>query len=369
MYNDEKPLSPDDFSVADLFCGVGGLTHGFILEGFKVDAGIDSDNTCEYAYETNNNTEFYHRDITQLSATELYKYYTKRRKILVGCAPCQPFSLYSHSGNSKNNSRAEGSTNDSKWKLLYSFSNLIKDVDPEIVSMENVPQLINFNSGRVYQDFVIFLEKLGYKVSAFIVNAQDYGVPQRRKRLILFASKYGRITLIDKTITNNQYLTVRQTIGHLPPVEDGIAHPDDPLHRARKLSVLNKRRIKATKEGGFWRDWDEELILNCHKKNSGKEFSSVYGRMKWNDVSPTITTCCIGLNNGRFGHPEQDRAITLREAALLQSFPDDYKFLAPNQKLNSEIVARQIGNAVPVNLAVVIARSIKNHIKEIANDT
>ncbi len=363
MNRNLNKVSHKDFSVVDLFCGVGGLTHGFVKEKFKVEAGIDFDKSCDYAFEANNNNaKFIHKDITQFSSKELNNLYGKgKRKILVGCAPCQPFSKY----NRKSSNNVKPDPKDIKWKLLYSFANLIEEVQPEIVSMENVPFLVQFNNGKVFKDFVSRLEKNGYIVSWNIVNAQDYGVPQRRKRLILFGSKHGKIELIDKTIKDGKYITVRDAIGHLPEIEDGEAHPKDSLHRARKLTELNKRRIQATKEGGFWRDWDESLWLECHKKESGKSFGSVYGRMKWNDVAPTMTTYCVGLGNGRFGHPEQDRAISLREAALIQSFPENYKFIDPDKPLSTPAIARQIGNAVPVGLGIVIAKSIKNHIKQI----
>ena len=358
-------MKVSDFSVIDLFCGVGGLTHGFVKEQFKVDAGIDFDETCKYAFEENNNSIFYHKDITSLKSEELAAKFTKgRKKILVGCAPCQPFSIYNRKGVKK----SERTSSDHKWKLLYSFANLVDEIEPEIISMENVPQLLNFNDGKVFKDFVKRLQKKKYYVTWSIVNAQDYGVPQRRKRLILFGSKHGEIKIIEKTIKNNNYVTVRQAIGHLPPVEDGVTHPSDGLHKSRKLTDLNKKRIRATKEGGNWQDWDESLWLECHKKESGKNFKSVYGRMKWNDVAPTMTTYCIGLSNGRFGHPEQDRAITLREAALIQSFPNDYKFIEPNKEISNNVLARQIGNAVPVGLGVVVAKSIKNHINQIGSD-
>lgn len=358
-------ISFEDYSVVDLFCGVGGLTHGFVKEKFKVDAGVDFDKSCEYAFEKNNKSKFLHKDVTDFSSQELDSLFSKgKRKILVGCAPCQPFSIYNH----RNSNKSQIKSTDSKWKLLYSFAKLIEEVEPEIVSMENVPLLMKFDNGKVFNDFVKRLEDKKYFVSYYIVNAQDYGVPQRRKRLVLFGSKHGKIELMEKTINAKNYVTVKDAIGHLPPVEDGVSHPTDALHRARKLTELNKRRIRATKEGGFWRDWDKSLWLECHKKESGKTFRSVYGRMKWNEVAPTMTTYCTGLGNGRFGHPEQDRAITLREAALLQSFPKNYKFVDPKGKFSSPNIARQIGNAVPVALGVAIAKSIKNHIKKIGKN-
>ncbi|MEQ1552996.1 MAG: DNA (cytosine-5-)-methyltransferase [Ferruginibacter sp.] len=356
-------ISYNDFSVVDLFCGVGGLTHGFLKEKFIIDGGVDFDKSCKYAFEKNNKSNFYHNDVTNFSAEELNSIFSKnKRKILVGCAPCQPFSIYNHK-NSKVN--RQSNLPNAKWKLLYSFADLIDKVEPEIISMENVPLLMKFDNGKVFNDFVKRLEAKNYFISHYIVNAQDYGVPQRRKRLVLFGSKHGKIELIEKTIKGRKYKTVRDAIGYLPPVEDGIAHPKDALHRARKLSELNKLRIQSTSEGGFWRDWDKSLWLECHKKESGKSFGSVYGRMKWDDVAPTMTTYCTGLGNGRFGHPVQDRAITLREAALIQSFPKNYKFIDPNATFSSPNIARQIGNAVPVGLGVAIAKSIKKHIKQI----
>lgn len=351
-----------DFSIVDLFCGVGGLTHGFVKENFHIDAGIDFDKTCKYAFEQNNKTKFYHKDITQLNGEDLLKIFSNgKRRILVGCAPCQPFSIYNRKGVKRVN---EDSKSD-KWKLLYSFAELVNEISPEIVSMENVPLLLKYNNGKVFNDFKKNLEDKGYFVSWYVVNAKDYGVPQRRKRLVLFASKYGNIKLVDKTVKDDNFVTVRKAIGHLPTIHDGIADQNDPLHIARKLSDLNKKRIKATKEGGNWEDWDESLLLECHKKESGKHFKSVYGRMKWNDVAPTMTTYCTGLSNGRFGHPDQDRAISLREAALIQSFPNDYTFINPNEFISNAAIARQIGNAVPVELGVAIAKSIKVHIQQI----
>lgn len=350
-----------DFSVVDLFCGVGGLTHGFVKEDFNVAAGVDFDISCKYAFEVNNKSPFIHKDVTVFTPSELTELYPEgSRKILVGCAPCQPFSVYNH----KNNNNPELQEKDNKWQLLYSFSDLIEAVRPEIVSMENVPQLVSFNKGQVFKDFVKRLNGNGYKVTYSIVNTQDYDVAQRRKRLVLFGTlNQSEITIINKTNNYRNYKTVRTAIGHLPPINDGETCSTDPLHRARKLTEINKKRIQATKEGGSWREWDESLLLECHKKESGKAFGSVYGRMKWDDVAPTMTTYCIGLGNGRFGHPEQDRAISLREAALFQSFPEYYDFINPEAPASLPTIARHIGNAVPVQLGRVIAKSIKRHIE------
>jgi DNA (cytosine-5)-methyltransferase 1 len=351
-----------DYAVVDLFCGIGGLTHGFIKERFEVSAGVDFDETCGYAYRKNNKAKFVFKDVTKLKKKELNGLYPKnKKKILVGCAPCQPFSIFNY----KNNNNEQRQKEDTKWRLLYSFADLIDATQPEIVSMENVPQLAKFNNGQVFNDFVKRLEKNGYKVSFNIYNAQFYGVPQRRKRLILLASKKAKIEMIPPTHTDGGFVTVRKAIGHLLPVEDGKHSPDDELHYPRKLSGITKKRIKATPEGGGWQDWDKNLLLECHKKEGGQMYRSVYGRMSWDDVAPTMTTYCIGLNNGRFGHPEQDRAISLREAALLQSFPENYDLIDPEVIFNAQKLARHIGNAVPVGLGQAIAKSIKKHIETI----
>lgn len=337
--------------VVDLYCGVGGLTHGFVKEGFEVVAGIDFDESCKYAYETNNKAKFISQDITITHSDDVDKHFDGADiKILVGCAPCQAFSTLNNK-----------STANEKWKLLYSFSRIIKDIQPDIISMENVSNLIKFDNGKVFNDFIDVLKECEYHIKFDILNAKDYGVPQNRKRLILIASKFGKVEFLPPT-TVGQHITLKQAIGSLPPINDGEVHPIDKLHRARKLSPLNKRRIQHTPENGSWKDWPDELILDCHKKASGLTYGSVYGRMSWNDVSPTLTTQCTGLGNGRFGHPQQDRAISLREAAIIQSFPKDYDFIDPEIPLYSSVIERHVGNAVPVELGAFVARTINAHI-------
>lgn len=341
-------------AVVDLFCGIGGLTQGFVKAKFDVRAGIDFDSSCKYAYEKNNLTPFIYADLTKYAPTKIAKLFPHNSiKILAGCAPCQAFSTYQQ-GNKKND----------KWKLLYSFGNIIKAIKPDIVSMENVPNLLRYNNGKVFADFINILKTNKYFVSHQIVDAKDYGVPQRRKRLILLASKFGEIELLKKTHRGNQIKTVQKAIGHLPEIEAGESYEKDKLHRARELSELNLRRIQATSQGGGWKEWDEDLVLDCHKKKSGKSYISVYGRMSWDEVSPTLTTQCTGLGNGRFGHPEQDRAISLREAAILQSFPKKYRFIDPEDEFKPSIIEKHIGNAVPPRLGYVIAKSIKEHISK-----
>jgi DNA (cytosine-5)-methyltransferase 1 len=343
----KKPIA-----VIDLFCGVGGLTQGFVMENFNVISGYDNDTSCKFSYETNNNAVFHAEDVSRLEGDKLNREFGNKLKILVGCAPCQPFSSYSFKVKEKD---------PNKLNLLYSFSRLIKETQPTVVSMENVPQLVET---EIFNDFLIKLKSFGYSVSYQVVFCPDYGIPQRRRRLVLLASKLGEISLISKTHTPENYVTVKDIISNLKPVNAGEFDKNDPLHRARRLNEINLRRIRYTKEGGGWRSWPEELVLECFKKPSGKTYGSVYGRMKWDEPAPTMTTHCTGLGNGRFGHPEQDRAITLREAALFQTFPMGYKFYESLAKYNPSVICRQIGNAVPPKLGQVIAKSIKKHLKE-----
>lgn len=341
--------------VVDLFCGIGGLSYGMKSNGFKILEGFDLDWTCQYAYEINNEAKFVYkdiRDVTQSDITPLYS--PKAIKVLAGCAPCQPFSSYAY----KNKNKDEG-----KYNLLYEFGRLVKEVHPDIVTMENVPAIASFKLKSVLADFVMTLKKEGYHVKYQVVYCPDYGIPQTRKRLVLLASRFGDIELIPPTHTKENYVTVRETIGNLPPIAAGETCTSDPLHRSRELSPLNMRRILATPYGGSWKDWPKELLLECHKKESGKSFNSVYGRMVWDEPAPTMTTLCTGIGNGRFGHPTQNRAISVREAALFQTFPITYKFFPNEHDVSVTKASRYIGNAVPPRLGEVISMSIKQHVR------
>jgi DNA (cytosine-5)-methyltransferase 1 len=344
--------------VVDVFCGVGGLTHGLVLEGFNVVAGVDSDESCRYAFEKNNHAKFIHKDITKFSSSELRRLYRgSARKILIGCAPCQPFSSLNKKGSAYK-------IQDIRWQPLYRFIRLIEDVKPDVVSMENVPDLANENKYPIFREFKQRLRAAGYKVAVKTVDVSRYGVPQRRKRLVMLASLIGEISLIRETHDEKNVVTVRHSIKRLRPIRDGQVDPADPLHRASKLSPLNKKRIAATpKNGGGAKDWNKNLIPKCYRRKSGRSFmASVYGRMRWDEPAPTMTTHCVTLGTGRFGHPTQNRAISLREAAVFQSFPQYYEFERP-ERICPTKVAKQIGNAVPVLLGRVIARSIKEHLK------
>jgi DNA (cytosine-5)-methyltransferase 1 len=338
-------------ATVDLFCGAGGLTHGFEQAGLPVKVGYDIDPACRFPYEHNNKAKFILQDIENVSGSDLAEHFSGSSiKILAGCAPCQPFSNYSRRYNDKQ----------SKWKLLQDFVRLVKESEPDIISMENVLQL-KYHS--VFQEFIENLESLKYDIEPYEVNCLNYGIPQSRRRLVLLASKFGKINLISQTHNKGRYETVRKTIEHLEPLAAGEKSKTDKLHICSKLSNLNLKRIQASKPGGTWRDWPPELIAKCHTKKTGKSYPSVYGRMEWDKPSPTITTQCFGFGNGRFGHPEQHRAITLREAALLQTFPENYQFIAPNEDLAVIPIGRLIGNAVPVKLGEVIGRSILEHLQ------
>ena len=338
-------------SVVDLFCGAGGLSHGFRQEGFEIAAGVDDDESCRYAFEHNNEARFIRRDVASLDGHEIGKLFTPGiPSILVGCAPCQPFSVY----NQKNS--------DPQWQLLGEFARIISQVRPSVVSMENVPRLMRFRKGKVFDDFVETLEREGYHVKHEIAFAPDYGVPQQRSRLVLLASLRKGLTLERPTLSSSGYETVGNAIGGLPGLAAGGCDARDPLHRCSRLSPLNLDRIRASAAGGSWRDWDDGLVSGCHRKEAGRGYGSVYGRMRWDGPAPTITTQFYGFGNGRFGHPEQDRALSLREGAILQSFPSNYDFVEPGAPVRFKTLGRMIGNAVPVLLARAIARSIRSHL-------
>ncbi len=202
----------------------------------------------------------------QLAAKDVTALYpTGDLKILVGCAPCQPFSRYT-------NRKSE----DSKWKLVDKFAQLISEVQPDIVSMENVPDLAKHS---VFRDFLRTLDESYYNYSWSLVECVEYGMPQTRTRLVLFASTLGPIEIIKPTHSPSLIRTVRDLIGNLEPIQAGQANSKDPIHRASALTDLNLKRIAATPEGGGWKDWDDHLVLECHKRESGKSYPSVYGRM------------------------------------------------------------------------------------------
>lgn len=360
MKTSPKENTSISISAVDLFCGVGGLTHGLEQTGINVVAGIDVDPMCKYAYEKNNKAEFIQKDIRQLTSIELSKLYPSTGiKLLVGCAPCQPFS--SHTRKYKDRHQ------DKRWDLLYDFGRLIEEGKPDIVVFENVTPI---RKERVYKDFVEKFDSFDYDIWEDMIYCPDYGIPQKRRRLVLIASVLGRLDPLSKTHSLSgqhglaPYQTVKDAIGELPPIDAGHGCESDHLHRSCKLLSKNMERIKQSKAGGTWEDWDEDLRVPCHRKPSGKTYKSVYGRMKWDEPSPTITTQFHNYGTGRFGHPEQHRALSFREGALLQTFPMDYDFVDPDIPLTIKRIGTYIGNAVPVKLATIIGENIQRHVED-----
>jgi len=341
-------------TAVDLFCGAGGLTRGLLDAGISVVAGYDIDPACKYPYERNNGgAAFKLKSVADVSADELEAYYPSNHvRILVGCAPCQPFSKYTQGLNKQH---------DTKWELLSEFGRLVHELKPEIISMENVPEI---KRHRVFTKFIAILQQAGYYVTHQETYCPEFGIPQQRKRLVLLASLLGSINL-HKPCNVTSPTTVRQAIAHLPSLGAGDINPEDMMHRASSLSPLNLKRIQASRPGGCWRDWPSDLVAKCHREESGQTYPSVYGRMEWDKPSPTITTQFFGFGNGRFGHPDQDRALTLREGATLQSFPENYEFVAKGQPVVFSTLGRLIGNAVPVRLGEAIGISILQHLKSV----
>ncbi len=350
------------FSIAatavDLFCGAGGLTRGLLDAGMNVAAGYDIDAKCRFPYERNNRgTRFHLKSITELTGRDLARHYPKgHARILVGCAPCQTFSKYT-----------QGLKNhrDPKWTLLRDFGRLVCELKPDIVSMENVAELQRY---EIFHQFMSILDEQGFHYAKepekWVVSCADYGVPQHRRRIVILASRLGPIELMPPTHRASEHRTVADVLRKLPALHAGEASKADPLHRSSRLSARNLRRIRVSKPGGTWRDWPRELRADCHKEETGSHYSSVYGRMEWNKPSPTITTQFFGFGNGRFGHPEQDRGLSLREGAMLQSFPKKYQFVGRSADFEFKRVGRMIGNAVPVRLAAAIGKTIVKHLAE-----
>lgn len=348
-------LSSDSCSsvaVVDLFCGVGGLTKGLANAGLHVVAGIDVDPDCRFPYTANNDAEFELADVSTLKPKSVAARFPEDSfRVISGCAPCQPFSRY---GRAAVNRR-------SQWSLMEDFCRIAVEVRPDVITMENVPEVCHHT---VFAEFIDRLRREQYSVSYANLYCPDYGVAQNRRRLVLLASLHGEIEIPKPTLCPGKYKTVRSVIGGLPPIAAGEMNEGDRLHRACKLSETNLERLRVSSPGGTWRDWPEHLRATCHKAESGSTYPSVYGRMEWDAVAPTITTQFFGFGNGRFGHPEQDRAISIREGAMLQSFPKHYRFHSADSKMSVQRLGRLIGNAVPVKLGAAIGRAITKHLKQ-----
>jgi DNA (cytosine-5)-methyltransferase 1 len=337
-------------AAVDVFCGAAGLSLGLKQSGIAVAAGIDLDPACRFPFETNIGAKFLEQDVASLSAETVATLFGDAEiKVLAGCAPCQPFSGYT----------TKRRAIDRRWELLLEFLRIVKETAPEIVTLENVPRLAHL---PLWRDFVVSLESQGYFVAWDVLNVSKFGVPQNRRRLVLLASKLGPIHL--PTPRRGRLPTVESAIGKLPPIEAGVRNLKDPLHSSRALTARNLARIKQSKPAGTWREWPKHMRVTCHKTTSGRTYPSVYGRMSWDSPSPTITTQFYGFGNGRFGHPKQNRAITLREGAILQSFPIDFQFAPKAHRINFRAIGRLIGNAVPPTLALAIGRTIVDHANQ-----
>lgn len=329
----------------DFFCGAGGLTRGLLDAGIEVIAGFDRDEGCRSSYEHNNpGVRFVPTDIRKVGPTELGLEHRPGRYddvIFAAGAPCQPFS---------SQRKANGPHHDAT--LLGDFGRLVEATLPGCVLVENVPGIAK---APVFGAFLKMLDKHGYKHVCSVLNAKHYGVPQNRRRQVLLACRYRQPPPFEPKYGDQlrPFRTVRQAISHFPAIRAGERHPGVPNHVAASITELNLERLRMTPpDGGDRRSWPERLRLECHRGNY-RGHTDVYGRMRWDSPSPALTGRCNSISNGRYGHPEQDRAISLREAAALQSFPDGYVFFGCSKN-----IAMQIGNAVPVRLAEHIGKHI-----------
>ncbi len=330
----------------DLFSGCGGLTQGLKEADFGVLAAVELDLLAAETYTVNHpEVSLLNSDIRAISPKALLDVCNLSRgelDLLAGCPPCQGFSRL------RNNNRRVR-MDDPRNRLIEDVLRLVQGLLPKVLMLENVPNLARYSR---YLHFKRELRQLGYEVSDDILNVADYGVPQRRRRLVVLASRIGKISHIRPAGLRR---TVRDAINNLP---EKMLN-DDPLHN---LIECRTERIRALiravpKDGGSRKDLPRRFALKCHKQQDG--FHDVYGRMRWDDVAPTITGGCINPSKGRFIHPVEDRAITLREAALLQSFPLDYWFSLRRGKYAA---AEMIGNALPPAFSRVQAEAIRAHL-------
>ncbi len=343
----------------DFCCGAGGLTRGLLDAGIEVVAGFDIDERCRATYERNNRPARFHcEDLRSISPSLVWKALGVRRTtdlLLAGCAPCQPFSQ--HKNCKRANTNQDFHDSDGQSTLLGAFARLVEIIEPGQVLIENVPGLTRVPGFSTYRRFVRMLRTMGYDIAEGVLDARGFGVPQRRRRYVLIAVR-GKLTTMPEPAFGprvHDYVTVRDAISHYPPIRAGERNCFVPNHEAAAISEINLMRLKSTPhDGGDRRAWAPELMLDCHKGNHDGH-TDVYGRMRWDEPAPTLTGKCHSISNGRYGHPCQDRAISLREAASLQTFSDNYVFYGFNQH-----IARMIGNAVPVKFAEALGRHLLN---------
>ncbi|MBA7484074.1 putative BsuMI modification methylase subunit YdiO [subsurface metagenome] len=345
---DNKQIKNEIIAV-DLFCGAGGLTCGLKDAGIDVRLGVDLDDNFRRTYDTNNKpAHFYRADIRSLSGIDLEHMLNiepDKLFLLAACTPCQPFSRH-----------IKVHRYDRRKSLLLDVIRIIDELNrkPDFLLLENVPRIMKIDNGKIVKNFLKRIKNYGYSYKAEVIDAKDYGVPQTRKRFIMLGvRKRLRVEPIVFPSKSHgkgllPYKTVRETIERLPRLRAGKCRDTVLNHECAKISEINLKRLKhVPKNGGSRTSWPEDLILSCHIDHEGHK--DVYGRMKWDAPSPTLTCKCVSISNGRFGHPSQLRAISLREAALLQTFPEDYEFFGMFRNM-----AAQIGNAVPVELARIL---------------
>jgi DNA (cytosine-5)-methyltransferase 1 len=330
----------------DIFSGVGGLSEGMHQAEFKTKLAFEIDEIASKAYRLNHpDTAVITKDIRKVSIAEIKrKLKGKKIHLLAGCPPCQGFSSI------RRLNRVEPVADD-RNNLIMEYVRFVKALKPYTIMMENVPGLVHYS---LFKEALEILKEAGYIwIDYKVVNVKNYGVPQSRRRLVLVGSRLGEIK-VAKPVEEKK--TVRQVIGKLPLPENS----KDPIHKIFPVHTPEvQKRIELTpKNGGSRKDLPKEYLLKCHQaENVG--FNDVYGRLRWDDFSTTITGGCLNPSKGRFLHPEQNRCISAREAALLQTFPAKYKFdpHTPKDKL-----ALQIGNALPPNFSFIQSKNIKQHI-------
>lgn len=351
MVNTQHQSIPN-FTAIDLFCGCGAVTQG-LKSHFKVIAAVDNNPYASASYVANHpDVHFFEEDITKLDPTTILQVVGNQTiDLMVVCAPCQPFSSQNHTKHT-----------DERVSLILQACRFAKILKPRLIFFENVKGIVASRHSRITQKLKNDLEKNGYSywLGPLSVDAADYGVPQRRQRCIMMVAREKKAlpTLPNATSPEGQRITVKDAIGDLPPLSSGEKSDNDSLHFARKHKPIALRRFAyIKKDGGSRFDLPPDLVLDCHKGHKGHP--DVYGRMTWNAVAPTLTTGCTDVTRGRFLHPRDDRAITLREAARLQTFPDDYFFNGCPQE-----IARQIGNAVPVEFVRTIGHAMAESLME-----
>lgn len=336
-------------TAIDLFCGAGGLTQGLKQAGFNVVGAVENHPTYAESYRLNHpKTNLKLSDITEIDPRQYAKELGLKvgeLDLLAGCPPCQGYSTIG--------TRNRGKKNDPRNELVYEVLRFAIAFQPKTIMMENVPALANDDQLKNLRKK---LEKLGYKIDVKVLKMSHYGVPQGRRRMIMLASRLDNIEVVKQELDEDKMKTVRDAIAFLPRV----GRTDDPLHSDtdKRTDKVKKLISMIPKNGGSRTDLGEKYQLECHKRTSG--FKDVYGRMAWDKPSPTITGGCNNPSKGRFIHPVENRVITLREAALLQTFPIDYKFSLKSGKTG---VAMMIGNALPPTFIEFHARNLLKHLK------